>query len=281
MSIQKRCAAIHDISCFGKCSLTVALPVLSAAGIECCCIPTAILSTHTGGFRGYTYRDLTDDIISIARHWRSEGIEFDAFYSGYLGSANQIEILRKVFKILDRDGSVLKLVDPVMGDHGRLYSGFAPDFPILMRELVCDADIICPNITEAALLTDSEYIGEGHDREYILGLLSKLRTLGCERVVLTGVSFSENEVGAAVMDGDNVEFVFSERVSGIFHGTGDVFASTLLASIMNGRSLANAAKFACDFTSECVQITRETMPNVNYGVRFEAALPKITELTKL
>lgn len=278
MQIQKRCAAIHDISCFGKCSLTVALPVLSAAGIECSCIPTAILSTHTGGFRGYTYRDLTDDILSIARHWRSEGIGFDAFYTGYLGSADQIDIVRKVFQILDKNEKSLKLVDPVMGDQGRLYSGFAPDFPILMRELVREADIICPNITEAALLTDCEYLDGVHSEEYIRSLLSKLRELGCERVVLTGVCFCENEVGAAVMDGDDIEFVFAPRVSGIFHGTGDVFASTLLASILNGKTLAQSAKFACEFTSDCVDITHKTMPNVNYGVRFEAVLPKIMQL---
>ena len=174
MNRQLRCAAIHDISCFGKCSLTVALPVLSAAGIECCCIPTAILSTHTGGFRGYTYRDLTDDMVPVARHWRSEKIKFDAFYTGYLGSPAQVEIVRKILRMLDGNGDALRLIDPVMGDHGRLYNGFAPDFPILMRELVREADVICPNITEAALLTDLEYRDGLQDEDYILNLLDGL-----------------------------------------------------------------------------------------------------------
>lgn len=275
MERQLRCAAIHDISCFGKCSLTVALPMLSAAGMECCCIPTAILSTHTGGFRGYTYRDLTDDIIPVARHWRSEGIGFDAFYTGYLGSPAQVEIVRKIFRMLDADGTALRLVDPVMGDHGRLYNGFAPDFPILMRELVKEADVICPNITEAALLTDHEYRDGLQSKDYILELLDGLETIGAKRIVLTGVRFTEGEVGAAVREQSKTHFVFDKRVYGIYHGTGDVYASALLSCLMNGRSLPDSAQFACSFTAKCVRLTQETMPDINYGVRFESLLPEL------
>ncbi|HIW17118.1 MAG TPA: pyridoxamine kinase [Firmicutes bacterium] len=275
MSRQLRCAAIHDISCFGKCSLTVALPVLSAGGIECCCIPTAILSTHTGGFRGYTYRDLTDDIIPIARHWRSEGIALDAFYTGYLGSPSQVEIVRKVFHMLDPDGEALRLVDPVMGDNGRLYSGFAPDFPVLMRELVREADVICPNITEAALLTDSDYRDGVHPEDYIRELVEKLADLGAKRIVLTGVQLCEGELGAAVFEGGDTEFVSSRRVDGMYHGTGDVYASVLLTCLLNSRSLRDSAEFACRFTAKCVEVTKATMPDVNYGVRFEAVLPEL------
>lgn len=275
MSKQLRCAAIHDISCFGKCSLTVALPVLSSAGIECCCIPTAILSTHTGGFRGYTYRDLTDDMLPVARHWRSEGIKLDSIYTGYLGSADQVDIVRKLFRMLDPNGKALKLVDTVMGDHGRLYSGFAPDFPILMRELVKDADVICPNITEAALLTDSEYHAGVQTEAYIATLMEKLLELGAKKIVLTGVQFDEKDVGAAVFDGSSTEFVFAPRIDGIFHGTGDVYASTLLSGLLNGKSLKDAAHFACRFTAKCVSVTRETLPDVHYGVRFEAVLPEL------
>ena len=275
MSRQLRCAAIHDISCLGKCSLTVALPMLSAAGVECCCIPTAILSTHTGGFRGYTYRDLTDDIVPIARHWRSEGFKFDSFYTGYLGSPAQVEIVRKVFRMLDPEHEALRLVDPVMGDNGRLYSGFAPDFPKLMRELVCDADVICPNITEAALLTDTDFHDSDQSRDYILELLGKLSELGAKRTVLTGVQFAPNELGAAVYEGGRAEFVFAPRVEGMYHGTGDVYASALLACLLRGRALRDAAEFACRFTAKCVEVTKLTMPDVNYGVRFEAVLPEL------
>ena len=281
MNRQLRCAAIHDISCFGKCSLTVALPVLSAAGIECCCIPTAILSTHTGGFRGYTYRDLTDDMVPVARHWRSEKIKFDAFYTGYLGSPAQVEIVRKILRMLDGNGDALRLIDPVMGDHGRLYNGFAPDFPILMRELVREADVICPNITEAALLTDLEYRDGLQDEDYILNLLDGLEAIGAKRIVLTGVRFTDGEMGAAVRENGETQFVFDKRVHGIYHGTGDVYASVLLSCLLGGKSLKDAAQFACSFTANCVRITKETMPDVNYGVRFEALLPELmNELNK-
>ncbi len=277
MERQKRCVAVHDISCFGKCSLTVALPILSSAGIECAVIPTAILSTHTGGFRGYTYRDLTDDIIPIARHWKSEGISFDAFYTGYLGSSAQIEIIQKLFKNLDQNSEAIKLVDPVMGDHGRLYNGFAPDFPKLMRELSSSADIICPNITEASLLTDCDFEDGIHSKAYIEEMISKLSEISDFKVVLTGVKFNENEVGAAVYDGKSINYVFSERIDGIFHGTGDVFASTLLSALLREKELSEAAKIACEFTADCVNATKLSKPQVNYGVRFEAVLPTLFE----
>ncbi len=280
MERQKRCVAIHDISCFGKCSLTVALPILSASGIECSCIPTAILSTHTGGFRGYTYRDLTDDILPIARHWKSEGIAFDAFYTGYLGSSAQIEIVQKIFKNLDKYPNSIRLVDPVMGDHGRLYNGFAPDFPVLMRELTCDADIICPNITEASLLTDCDFEDGIHSKAYIENLISKLSEISDFKIVMTGVRLTENEVGAAVFDGKSINYVFSERVDGIYHGTGDVFASSLLSALLREKTLTESAKIACDFTAECVNATRQTTPQVNYGVRFETVLPELMKKLK-
>lgn len=281
MARQLRCAAIHDISCFGKCSLTVALPILSAAGIECCCIPTAILSTHTGGFRGYTYRDLTDDILPVARHWRSEGIKPDAFYTGYLGSPVQVDIVLRLLDILDPQHRALRLVDPVMGDHGRLYSGFAPDFPLLMRELIAGADVICPNMTEAALLTDMDYREGLHDPAYIRELLDALSALGQARIVLTGVCLREGEIGAAVREGGETIFVSAKQIEGIYHGTGDVYASVLLSCLLNGRSLHEAAQYACSFTAQCVRVTKDTMPDVHYGVRFEALLPKLIEELKL
>mgnify|MGYP004536225623 CR=1 FL=1 len=281
MNRQLRCAAIHDISCFGKCSLTVALPVLSAAGIECCCIPTAILSTHTGGFRGYTYRDLTYDLLPVARHWCSEGIALDAFYTGYLGSPEQVDIVRRILRMLDPEHKALRLIDPVMGDHGRLYNGFAPDFPLLMRELIAEADVICPNLTEAALLTDRKYMEGPHDPADIKGLLDDLESRCAGRIVLTGVQLDAGSMGAAVREHGQTFFVSAKRINGIYHGTGDVFASVLLSCLLNGRSLREAAEFACSFTSDCVRVTQDTMPEVHYGVRFEALLPKLIHTLEL
>ncbi|MDR1065414.1 MAG: bifunctional hydroxymethylpyrimidine kinase/phosphomethylpyrimidine kinase, partial [Oscillospiraceae bacterium] len=170
---RKRVAAIHDISGFGKCSLTVALPILSAAGIECSVIPTAVLSTHTGGFTGYTYRDLTEDILPVFRHWQSIGLTFDAGYSGFLGSPEQLEIVAGIFGEMKNGGAMI-VVDPVMADDGKLYSTFDAAFPDGMRRLCAGADVIVPNITEAALMTGAEYKAGPYTREYIEKLLARL-----------------------------------------------------------------------------------------------------------
>jgi pyridoxine kinase len=156
MKRQKRVAAIHDISCFGRCSLTVALPIISSAGIECAVVPTAVLSTHTGGIDGYTFHDLTDEIMPIAKHWKSLDLEFDAIYTGYLGSFHQLDIVSSLFDLLGSNDT-LKVVDPVMADNGVLYKSFPADFPKGMRKLCAKADIIVPNITEAVLMLDEPY----------------------------------------------------------------------------------------------------------------------------
>ena len=174
--MQKRVAAIHDISCFGKCSLTVALPIISAAGIECAGIPTAVLSTHTGGFSGYTFRDLTEDIMPVASHWKKEGLTFDAVYTGYLGSVEQIDLVCRAVDTFGTDDMLL-IVDPVMADHGKLYGGFPENFPKEMTRLCAKADIITPNITEAAFMVDMPYCEAPHSEEYIKGLLDSLRKI--------------------------------------------------------------------------------------------------------
>ena len=194
--MQKRVAAIHDISCFGKCSITVALPLISAAGIETAVIPTAILSTHTAGFKDYTFRDLTDDIIPVAKHWKSEGITVDAVYSGYLGSKEQVELVENSIDYMKKDGTIF-IVDPVMADHGVLYGGFPSDFPMEMKKLCAVADIITPNITEACLMTGIAYQKPPYTKEDIEGLISALAEITEGKIVLTGVAFKDFSVSRA------------------------------------------------------------------------------------
>lgn len=269
--MQKRVAAIHDISCFGRCSLTVALPVISAAGIETSVIPTAVLSTHTGGFADFTYRDLTDDILPVVRHWQTLGLSFDALYTGFLGSFEQIDIMSEVFAALKTADNLI-LVDPVMADNGKLYSIFAPDFPQGMRKLCAHADIIVPNLTEAALLLDDEYREGPYDKAYIEDMLARLADIGPSRVVLTGVYFDNEELGAAVYENGAVTYLMSRRIEGYYHGTGDLFASALLAGVLTGLSLAQASQEAISLTVESIRRTREAGTDVRFGVNFEAGL---------
>ncbi len=270
---QKRIAAIHDISGFGKCSLTVALPICSAAGIETAVIPTAVLSTHTGGFKGYTFRDLTDDIMPIAEHWSSLGISFDAFYTGYLGSLKQIEYVMAATDMLKGEQAFV-VTDPAMADNGKLYAGFPPEFPAAMLKLCERADVIVPNITEACLMLGLEYKPAPYTEDFILVLLKGLYAKTGARVVLTGVTFNDKRLGAAVFDREEAEFIFDERIPAMFHGTGDVFASTLVAALINGKNLVSAAEIAVKFTAHCIKRTYEN-ENYRYGVNFEQEIPTL------
>ena len=271
---QNRVAAIHDISCFGKCSLTVALPILSAAGIEATVLPTAVLSTHTGGFTGYTFRDLTEDIRPIEKHWKSIPIAFDAVYSGYLGSFEQLELVEEFYREF-KGPDTLILTDPVMADNGKLYASFAPEFPAGMAKLCGKADLIMPNITEATLMLGEEYPGDEYDRDYIEKLLKKLAELGPSQVVLTGVSFEEGKLGSASYDRRSGEFgfAFAEKIEGYYHGTGDVYGSALTAAILRGKPLAEAIGVAVDFTVEAIRRTKEAGTDIRFGVDFEESLP--------
>lgn len=273
---QKRVAAIHDISCFGKCSLTVALPVISAMGVEVSAIPTAVLSTHTGGFTGYTFRDLTDDILPVVRHWQSLCLHFDAIYTGYLGSFQQIDIVREAFRALRSDGTLL-IVDPVMADNGKLYAHFPKDFPSGMRKLCAEADVIVPNLTEAALLLDEPYVEGPYDRGYIEGLLKRLSRLGPKYAVLTGVWFDGDKLGAASYNAATgmVNFSLAPRVEGYFHGTGDVFASVLTGALLNGCALEQAVELAVNFTASSIRRTQAAGTDIRFGVNFEAGLPAL------
>lgn len=278
MNSQKRVAAIHDISCFGRCSLTVALPILSATGIETSVIPTAVLSTHTGGFTGFTYRDLTDDILPIADHWQSLGLTFDAIYTGFLGSFAQLDIVSELF---DRFGNKdnLILVDPVMADNGKLYTIFPEDFPQGMRKLCEKADVIIPNITEASLMLEEPYQEGPYTHAYIENMLKKLASLGGKQIVLTGVHFDHQQLGSATYDTATgaIHYAMAERVEGYFHGTGDVYGSALLSALMNGCSLARASDIAVDFTVGSILRTKEAGTDIRFGVNFEMGLPRLAE----
>ncbi len=278
--MQKRVAAIHDISCFGKCSLTVALPIISAAGIECAGIPTAVLSTHTGGFSGYTFRDLTEDIVPIANHWKKEELTFDAVYTGYLGSIEQIDLVCQAVDTFGTSDTML-IVDPVMADHGRLYGGFPESFPKEMCRLCAKADIITPNITEAAFMTDMPYMEAPHSDEYIKDLLSGLRKITNGKIVLTGVCFKSGEIGAACLDGENLEYVFTPQIDAAYHGTGDVFTSTLVCGVLNGKSLKESALIAAKYTAGCIKLTKEEYPEMKYGVNFESQIPTLLKLLEI
>jgi len=271
----KRIAAIHDISGVGKCSLTVALPVISASGVECACMPTALLSTHTGGFKGFTFKDLSDEMLPIARHWKQEGIQFDGIYSGYLASAKQAETLEEIIDILASEKTKI-IVDPVMADNGKYYSNLGPDMCLAFRRLCGRADIITPNITEAALLTDLPYREGPHDSGYIGTLIGGLTKLCSGIVVITGVRPAKDKVGVYAVDTQTGEkcLCLSLAKEGIFCGTGDIFASAFAALMLRGAGLKDAADTAISLVSESIERTVERgMPRRN-GVDFEGALPK-------
>ncbi|MCL2405754.1 MAG: pyridoxamine kinase [Defluviitaleaceae bacterium] len=281
VNIQKRVAAIHDISGFGRCSLTVALPIISAAGIECCVVPTAVLSTHTGGLGNFTYRDLTDDILPIASHWQSLGLGFDALYSGFLGSFRQVEILSDFFDRFRTSDNII-MVDPVMADNGMLYKTFNSSFPHEMRKLCQKADLIVPNMTEAALLVDEPYHTGPYSKDYVADTLKKLAALGSKLVVLTGVYFDDNELGAAAYDSNTgrIDYSFAPRVPGFYPGTGDIFGSVLLAGLLCGHDLAQSAEKAVNFVSSSISRTHAAGSNTRFGVNFEAGLATLAATLK-
>lgn len=276
----KRIVTIQDISCFGKCSLTVALPLISAMGIETCVIPTAVLSTHTGDFKGYTYHDLTNDIPGIAQHWKSIDLQFDSIYTGYLGSFEQLDIVSDFFDKFKSENTQI-FVDPVMGDRGKLYAGFTPDFAKEMAKLCSKADIIVPNLTEAAFLLGEPY-QQNYDEKYIKELLKRLTGLGCRAAVLTGIIFSPEKQGAVAYDSQRDEYYssFGENVNQFFHGTGDTFSSVFFGALTKGFDIQQALDLAVDFTVECIRCTADDSQEHWYGVKFEQCIPHLVEQIK-
>ncbi len=274
----KRVLSIQDISCVGKCSLTVALPIISAAGIETAILPTAVLSTHTA-FSRFTFRDLTDDIQTITDHWLEEKIVFDGVATGYLGSFRQIELVEKIFADFYHDG-MLRFVDPAMGDNGKLYVGFDEAFAKRMGELCGKADIIVPNLTEAAFMLGEKYMESGYSADDIKALLKRLCALGCPEAAVTGVSLEPGKCGVMAYDSrtDNYCEYYSERIPTSFHGTGDVFSSACFAALMRGKSLEKALEIAVEFTVESIRQTISYEGHNWYGVDFESAFPLLLKL---
>jgi pyridoxine kinase len=265
---------IQDISCVGQCSLTVALPIISACGIETCVLPSAVLSTHTAGFSGYTFRDLTEDMPAIKDHWVKEGIRFDAIYTGYLGSTKQIDYVADIFDSVGSDRCV-KIVDPAMADNGNLYPGFDAAFVEAMKKLCGKADFVIPNITEACFLTGVEYKTQ-YDRAYIDLILEKLTALGRRNVIFTGISYEEGQTGVVVYENGNYAYYQHEKLTNSCHGTGDIYASAFVGALVRGKTAYDAARIAADYTVECIKATAR-LDNHWYGAAFEPVILKLIQ----
>ena len=273
----KKILTVQDISCVGQCSLTVALPILSACGLETCILPSAVLSNHTA-FSEFTLRDLAADIPAIHRCWQRQGIRFEAVYTGYLGSIGQIDAVKAIFDTMLTENSVI-LVDPAMADNGKLYTGFDEAYANAMKKLCFAADILLPNITEACLLTGTDY-KEHYDRAYIDTLLAGLTAQGAKTVVLTGVSYNQETTGVAVLENGVYSYYEHYKFPKGSHGTGDVYASAFTGAYLNGKTALQAAKLAADYTLECLKNTQDD-PTHWYGVKFEPALPKLIQALEL
>ena len=270
----KKILTIQDISCVGQCSLTVALPILSACGLETAVLPSAVLSTHTAGFSGYTFRDLTEDMPKIKDHWKKEGITFEAIYTGYLGSTQQISYVADIMNETASE-SCVKIIDPAMADNGKLYPGFDDNFVQAMKTLCSKADYLVPNISEACFLTDVPYETK-YDRAYIDTLLKKLTDLGAKNIILTGVSYTDETTGVVIFENNQYSYYEHKKLSNSCHGTGDIYASAFTGALMRGKSAFDAAKIAADYVVECINATAEE-ENHWYGAKFETVLSKLID----
>ncbi len=269
--MDKKLLTIQDISCVGQCSLTVALPIVSACGIETAILPSSVLSNHTApGFSAWTFHDLTEEMPKILDRWLKEGISFDAFYTGYV-SKSQIPYILDIMKKAANPGA-LRIVDPAMADNGKLYAGFDNDFPKEMAKLVKGADFILPNLTEASFLLGIPYVGEDYDKPYIEKVMKDLYALGTKNVILTGVSFEKEKLGIAVYNGATFDYYFTERLNVSMHGTGDIYASAFTGSLMRGKSPLESASIAADFVVESMKKTIGDEKHW-YGVKFEQVIP--------
>ena len=268
----KRLLTIQDISCVGQCSTTVALPLISACGVECAVLPPAILSNHTGGFKTWSFADLTGELNKVEAKWIEQNIRFDAFYTGYVCESHIDPILSIVKTCANPDA--LRFVDPAMADNGVLYTGFAPDFPSKMARLCKGADYLLPNLTEAALLTGQVPKLSGYTKDEIESLIAKLHALDAKNVVLTGVSFDPALLGLAVSDGRTVQYDFNPRNPRSAHGTGDVFASVFAGAVLRGKTALEAGALAADIVCEAIDATEA---DHWYGVSFEQTIPSLTK----
>jgi len=273
----KRVLTIQDLSCLGKCSATVALPIISAMNTEAVLLPTAVLSTHTA-FEKPVIKGLDDILMPVCQHWAGENVKFDSIYTGYLASKNELGLVGQAIDLLKTEETRV-IIDPVMADNGKLYSGFDNSFVEAMKSFVAKADVILPNLTEAALLTGRPFLTEYSEND-IKALLLELSKLGCPTVIITGISLSSGQTGAyAYSQGEFISYQ-TELVPESFHGTGDIFASVFTAAHVNGYTLFDSIKLAADFTSESIRKTLSENRPKRFGVNFESALPLLLSFTK-
>ena len=273
--MDKKLLTIQDISCVGQCSLTVALPIISACGIETAILPGALLSNHTAaGYSGWTFNDLTDEMPKILEQWNKEKITFDAFYTGYVTKTQ----IGHILKIMDKAAApgALRIVDPAMADNGKLYAGFDADFPSEMAKLCRGADYILPNLTEASFLLGIPYVGSDYDQNYIEKVCRDLHKLGAKNVILTGVSFEKDKLGVAVFNGATFDYYFTERLDASLHGTGDIYSSAFAGALLRGKSPLEAASLAADFVVESIKHTLDDKDHW-YGAKFEKAIPYLVK----
>lgn len=268
--MSKKVLTIQDISCYGQCSITVALPILSSRGIETAILPSAVLSTHTCGFKDFTVLDLTDEMPKIINHWINEGIKFDAIYTGYIGDTRQFDYILKCKDLLLNENGLF-IVDPAMADHGKLYPALNNDIVDGMKKICKAADYIIPNITEACFLTDNEYVENGNE-DYYKKLLLDLHKLGAKNIILSGITNGKN-IGAASYDGNSIVNILQEKCEKSYHGTGDIFSSIIVANILNNVTIKENLIDATKFIIDCINATKDDSSH-SYGVKFEEVLYK-------
>lgn len=265
----KKVLTIQDISCYGQCSITVALPILSAWGMETAILPSAILSTHTAGFKNFTVHDLSNEIPSIIKHWKDEGLKFDCLYSGYLGETNHIDLVIQIKNSLLKENAPF-ILDPVMGDNGKIYPAFNDGYVKAMKRLIKEADVIIPNLTEACLLTGLEY-KTNYDKEYIDKVIDGLKSIGAKTIILTGISYEKDTTGIIYYDSDGYHYYQHRLVNASYHGTGDIYASTLVGAYLNDIDLFTSSKIAAHFVIKSIENTLNDDTH-KYGVKFEPLL---------
>ncbi len=270
----KRVLTVQDISCLGKCSTTIALPVISALGSETVILPTALLSTHSI-FENFTCKDLSDQIMPIAKHWQSQDVKFDAIYTGYLGTEEEIDMMKELFRMFGGEDTLI-IVDPAMGDRGVLYPAFDEAYAKKNTELCAGADIILPNITEASFMTGLPY-KEEYDEEYVREMLQALNALGAKVSILTGVSLEPGKTGIMGYDREKDTYFSyqNEKIGAQFHGTGDLFASTFVGEVMKGLDWTDAIRIAADYTAHTIEVTMQNPKKSWYGVDFETTIPDL------
>lgn len=277
MSQHKRILSVQDISCLGQCSNTVMLPILSAAGLETVVLPTALLSTHTGGFSGFTFLDMTEEMEKILAHWESLDTQFDLLCTGYFGSAAQIELLLQYAPRVCKPDA-LRIIDPVMGDNGKLYSIYDDKYVETMRKLCNGADVITPNLTEACLLAGVPYEDAPYSRERMEQLLGKLHALGAKRIVITGIMFDESTIGVVFENAaGEICTATGPYLNAHLHGTGDVYTAALIGYLSHGCKLEEAAPAALQFVDEAIEHTKGELEQHWYGLIFEPCLYRLTK----